>query len=167
MEASTKDTVGLTVRRLFTSPDIDPFDTVEWELRDARIGSSERVVFEQRDVEFPASWSQNATNIVAQKYFRGQLGATERERSVRQMISRVAGTIAGWGRARAYFASDTDADAFEDELTYVLVHQLAAFNSPVWFNVGFEESPQCSACFILSVEPTRWSRSSPGTPRRA
>jgi ribonucleoside-diphosphate reductase alpha chain len=154
MEASTKDTVGLTVRRLFTSPDIDPFDTVEWELRDARIGSGERVVFEQRDVEFPASWSQNATNIVAQKYFRGQLGATERERSVRQMISRVAGTIAGWGRARAYFASDTDADAFEDELTYVLVHQLAAFNSPVWFNVGFEESPQCSACFILSVADT-------------
>ncbi|HXR11399.1 MAG TPA: hypothetical protein VN770_03825, partial [Gaiellaceae bacterium] len=154
MEASTKNTLGLTVRRLFTSPDIDPFETVEWELRDARIGGGERVVFEQRDVEFPASWSQNATNIVAQKYFRGQLGAPERERSVRQMIARVAGTIAGWGRARAYFASDADADAFEDELTYVLVHQLAAFNSPVWFNVGFEESPQCSACFILSVADT-------------
>ena len=85
MEASTKDTVGLTVRRLFTSPDIDPFDTVEWELRDARIGSSERVVFEQRDVEFPASWSQNATNIVAQKYFRGQLGATARRRHDRRV----------------------------------------------------------------------------------
>ncbi len=158
MEASTKDTLGLTVRRLFTSPDIDPFDTVEWELRDARIGSGERAVFEQRDVEFPANWSQNATNIVAQKYFRGQLGAPERERSVRQMIARVAGTIAGWGRARAYFASDADADAFEDELTYVLVHQLAAFNSPVWFNVGWhpEGDPkmQASACFILSVEDT-------------
>jgi len=154
MEASTKDTLGLAVRRLFTSPDVDPFDTVEWELRDARIGHGEKVAFEQPDVEFPVSWSQNATNIVAQKYFRGQLGAPERERSVRQMIARVAGTIAGWGRARAYFASDADADAFEDELTYVLLHQLAAFNSPVWFNVGFEESPQCSACFILSVEDT-------------
>jgi ribonucleoside-diphosphate reductase alpha chain len=154
MEASTKETLGLSVRRLFTSPDVDPFETVEWELRDARIGHGEKVAFEQEDVEFPASWSQNATNIVAQKYFRGQLGAPERERSVRQMIARVAGTIAGWGRGRAYFASEAGADAFEDELTYVLLHQLAAFNSPVWFNVGFEESPRCSACFILSVDDT-------------
>ena len=110
------------------------------------------------DVEFPKSWSQNATNIVAQKYFRGRPGAPERERSVKQMLKRVAGTIAGWGAARGYFATDEDAQAFEDELTYILLHQMAAFNSPVWFNVGWhpEGSPkmQASACFILSVEDT-------------
>src|SRR5208282_778150 len=102
--------------------------------------------FEQRDVEFPRSWSQNATNIVAQKYFRGQLGSPERERSVKQMLARVAGTIARWGVEGGYFAGSADADAFEAELTHILLHQMAAFNSPVWFNVGFEESPQCSAC---------------------
>jgi ribonucleoside-diphosphate reductase alpha chain len=145
---------ALAVKRLFTSPDTHPFDTVEWELRDARIGHGDRVAFEQTGVEFPKSWSQNATNIVAQKYFRGQIGHPARERSVRQMIGRVAGTIAGWGRERAYFAGEEDAEAFEAELTHILLHQMAAFNSPVWFNVGFEESPQCSACFILSVEDT-------------
>src|SRR4051794_36064087 len=145
---------ALTIRRAFTSPGVHPFDTVEWELRDARIGHGGKVAFEQQDVEFPKPWSQNATNIVAQKYFRGQLDAPSRERSVKQMISRVAGTIADWGRARGYFATPEDGDAFEAELTYVLLHQMAAFNSPVWFNVGFEESPQCSACFILSVEDT-------------
>jgi ribonucleoside-diphosphate reductase alpha chain len=144
----------LSVARLFTSPDTHPFETVEWELRDARIGHGDRIAFEQENVEFPKSWSQNATNIVAQKYFRGQIGHPERERSVKQMIGRVAGTIAGWGRERAYFASESDVEAFEAELTHILLHQLAAFNSPVWFNVGFEESPQCSACFILSVEDT-------------
>ncbi|HTA96317.1 MAG TPA: vitamin B12-dependent ribonucleotide reductase [Solirubrobacteraceae bacterium] len=145
---------ALSVKRLFTSAETHPFETVEWELRDARIGHGDRVAFEQENVEFPKSWSQNATNIVAQKYFRGQIGHPERERSVKQMIGRVAGTIAGWGRERAYFASESDAEAFEAELTHILLHQLAAFNSPVWFNVGFEESPQCSACFILSVEDT-------------
>jgi ribonucleoside-diphosphate reductase alpha chain len=145
---------ALAVERLFTSPDTHPFDTVEWELRDARIGHGDRIAFEQADVEFPKSWSQNATNIVAQKYFRGQIGQPERERSVKQMIGRVAGTIAGWGRERAYFATEEDAEAFEAELTHILLHQMAAFNSPVWFNVGFEESPQCSACFILSVKDT-------------
>src|SRR6201991_451156 len=143
---------ALTVRRKFTSPGVHPFDTVEWELRDARIGHGGKVAFEQEGVEFPRSWSQNATNIVAQKYFRGQLDSPARERSVKQMIARVAGTIADWGRARGYFATPDDGDTFEAELTYVLLHQMAAFNSPVWFNVGFEESPQCSACFILSVE---------------
>src|SRR5437660_2472142 len=138
---------ALTVRRLFTSPGVHPFDTVEWELRTAAVGS-----FRQDDVEFPKSWSQNATNIVAQKYFRGQLDSPTRERSVKQMVSRVAGTIADWGRARGYFASEEDGDTFEAELTYILLNQMAAFNSPVWFNVGFEEQPQCSACFILSVE---------------
>ncbi len=146
--------VALAVKRLFTSPGTHPFEPVEWELRNARIGHGDRVAFEQENVEFPKSWSQNATNIVAQKYFRGQIGHPERERSVKQMVGRVAGTIAGWGRERAYFASEDDAEAFEAELTHILLHQLAAFNSPVWFNVGFEESPQCSACFILSVEDT-------------
>src|SRR5579871_6477467 len=145
---------GLSVRRLFTVPGEHPFDAVEWELRDARIGHGDKVSFEQRDVEFPKSWTQNATNIVAQKYFRGQLGSPAREHSVKQMITRVAGTIATWGRERGYFATAQDADTFEAELTYILLHQMAAFNSPVWFNVGFEESPQCSACFILSVEDT-------------
>ncbi|HEY5431466.1 MAG TPA: LAGLIDADG family homing endonuclease [Solirubrobacteraceae bacterium] len=143
---------GLSVRRYFTSAGTHPFDAIQWERRDARIGHGDKVSFEQLDVEFPTSWSQNATNIVAQKYFRGQLGSPAREHSVRQMIGRVAGTIAGWGRERGYFATDADATAFEDELTHILLHQQAAFNSPVWFNVGFEESPQCSACFILSVE---------------
>jgi ribonucleoside-diphosphate reductase alpha chain len=143
---------ALTIRRFFTTAGAHPFDSVEWELRDARIGHGDSVAFEQRDVEFPKTWSQNATNIVTQKYFRGQLDSPLRERSVKQMISRVSGTIADWGRARGYFATTADGDAFEDELTHILLHQIAAFNSPVWFNVGFEESPQCSACFILSVE---------------
>ncbi|HLI31878.1 MAG TPA: LAGLIDADG family homing endonuclease [Solirubrobacteraceae bacterium] len=145
---------GLRVARRFTTPDTHPYETVQWERRDARIGHGDRIAFEQTDVEVPASWSQNATNIVAQKYFRGQLGTPQRERSVKQMISRVASTIAAWGREGGYFAGAEDARAFEDELTYILLHQIAAFNSPVWFNVGFEESPQCSACFILSVEDT-------------
>ncbi len=145
---------AMSVRRVFTQPGIHPFDQVEWELRDARIGHGDKVAFEQRDVEFPVSWSQNATNIVAQKYFRGQLDSPTRERSVKQMISRVAGTIADWGRERGYFSTAEDGDAFEAELAFILLHQMAAFNSPVWFNVGFEEHPQCSACFILSVDDT-------------
>ncbi len=145
---------ALRLKRFFTEPGVHPFDTVEWESRDARIGHGDKVSFEQTDVEFPTSWSQNATNIVAQKYFRGQIDSPERERSVRQMVGRVAGTIADWGRQRGYFSSSEDGDTFEAELTHILLRQLAAFNSPVWFNVGFEEQPQCSACFILSVEDT-------------
>ncbi|MCO5315779.1 MAG: hypothetical protein M9938_06420 [Solirubrobacterales bacterium] len=145
---------GVVVERRLTHEGVHPFDEVEWEIRDAVIGDPENPAFEQRGVEFPKSWSQNATNIVAQKYFRGQLGSEQRENSVKQMIGRVAGTIARWGREGGYFASDADADAFEAELTAILLHQEAAFNSPVWFNVGFEEQPQCSACFILSVEDT-------------
>jgi ribonucleoside-diphosphate reductase alpha chain len=145
---------ALSIERRFTQPGTDVFDTVDWEIRDARIGHGDNVAFEQAGVEFPSTWSQNATNIVSQKYFRGQLGSPARESSVRQMVGRVAGTIADWGRARGYFASIEDGDAFEAELTYILLHQMAAFNSPVWFNVGFEEQPQCSACFILSVEDT-------------
>src|SRR5215211_5639581 len=145
---------GVSVGRRFTEPGVSPFDAIEWEIRDALIGDPEKPAFEQRGVEFPKSWSQNATNIVAQKYFRGRLDSPDRERSVKQMIGRVAGTIATWGRDGGYFASDVDAQTFEDELTHILLHQMAAFNSPVWFNVGFEESPQCSACFLLSVEDT-------------
>ena len=145
---------GLAIERRFTNPGTHPFDQIEWELRDALIGDPAKPAFEQRDVEFPKSWSQNATNIVAQKYFRGPLGSPKREHSVKQMVGRVAGTIAAWGRQGNYFATDGDAEAFEAELSHILVNQMAAFNSPVWFNVGFEESPQCSACFILSVEDT-------------
>ncbi|MEA2216690.1 MAG: ribonucleoside-diphosphate reductase alpha chain, partial [Solirubrobacteraceae bacterium] len=145
---------ALQIRRLLSSPGTHPFESVEWELRDAHIGHGDHVAFEQSGVEFPKSWSQNATNIVAQKYFRGQLGSPAREHSVKQMISRVADTITSWGRAGGYFASEEDATAFDHELTHILLHQMAAFNSPVWFNVGFEEHPQCSACFILSVEDT-------------
>jgi ribonucleoside-diphosphate reductase alpha chain len=152
----TQANSGLSIRRRFTTPGSDPFETVKWELRDARIGHGDKLAFEQSGVEFPAPWSQNATNIVAQKYFRGQLGSPEREWSVRQMITRVAGTIASWGRERGYFATNEDADTFQAELTYILLNQMAAFNSPVWFNVGWHPvgSPkmQASACFILSVE---------------
>jgi ribonucleoside-diphosphate reductase alpha chain len=143
---------GLAIERRFSSPGTHPFDEIEWEIRDAVIGDPAAPAFEQRGVEFPKSWSQNATNIVAQKYFRGQIGSEQRESSVKQMIGRVAGTISGWGREGGYFASDEDAEAFEAELTSILLNQKAAFNSPVWFNVGFEERPQCSACFILSVD---------------
>ncbi len=143
---------GLAIERRFSSPGTHPFDEIEWEVRDAVIGNPESPAFVQREVEFPKSWSQNATNIVAQKYFRGQLGTEKRESSVKQMIGRVAGTISEWGRTGGYFASEEDAEAFEAELTSILLNQKAAFNSPVWFNVGFEERPQCSACFILSVE---------------
>jgi ribonucleoside-diphosphate reductase alpha chain len=145
---------GLSIERRFSTAGVHPFDQIEWEIRDAVIGDPENPAFEQRGVEFPKSWSQNATNIVAQKYFRGKLGSPERESSVKQMIGRVAGTIADWGREGGYFASAEDADAFEDELAAILLNQKAAFNSPVWFNVGFEEQPQCSACFILSVDDT-------------
>src|SRR5581483_9776791 len=123
VSVQAKSGEGLSIDRYFTKPGKHPFDAVQWERRDARIGHGERVSFEQQDVEFPKSWSQNATNIVAQKYFRGQLGSPEREWSVKQMITRVAGTIAGWGRERGYFASDQDSDAFEAELTYILLHQ--------------------------------------------
>jgi ribonucleoside-diphosphate reductase alpha chain len=151
---ATAPGTALEIKRFFTTPGTHPFDAVEWEQRDARIGHGDRVAFEQTGVEFPKSWSQNATNIVSQKYFRGQIGNPAREHSVKQMIGRVAGTIAGWGAERGYFATSEDAEAFEHELTHILLHQMAAFNSPVWFNVGFEERPQCSACFILSVEDT-------------
>ncbi len=146
---------GLTFTRYFTREGTHPFDDVEWETRDAVIPNYKEGgnAFEQRDVEFPASWSQNATNIVAQKYFRGTLDTPQRESSVRQLVGRVVDTITGWGRSNDYFATDEDARIFAEELTHLLVNQKAAFNSPVWFNVGVPDTPQqCSACFILAVE---------------
>jgi ribonucleoside-diphosphate reductase alpha chain len=140
------------VRRYFTIPGRDPFDEIEWEIRDAYIPGKDKPVFEQKGVEFPKFWSQTATNIVAQKYFRGRMASPERESSVRQMIGRVVSTIGAWGRDGGYFADEEEAQTFEDELKAILVNQLASFNSPVWFNVGFEERPQCSACFILSID---------------
>jgi ribonucleoside-diphosphate reductase alpha chain len=147
---------GVAFRRHFTREGVHPFDEVEWEVRDAVIPNYKEGgnAFEQRGVEFPLTWSQNATNIVAQKYFRGHLGSPERENSVRQMVGRVVDTITGWGVKDGYFATEDDARVFADELTHLLVTQKAAFNSPVWFNVGHEPKPQCSACFILSVEDT-------------
>jgi ribonucleoside-diphosphate reductase alpha chain len=149
---------GLQIERHFTQEGVDPFDTVEWEQRDAAItGSDGTVVFEQKGVEFPKSWSQMATNVVVQKYFRGAVGTPERETSLKQLIGRVVNTIARWGREQRYFASDESARAFADELTYLLLDQRLAFNSPVWFNVGVEAHPQCSACFINSVDDSMQS----------
>ena len=146
---------GLTVRRHFTQANVDPFDAVEWEKRSAVIsGENGEVVFEQHQVDIPKSWSQLATNVVVSKYFRGPLGTPQREFSVRQMIGRVVNTLTTWGKQGNYFASADDAQAFSDELTHLLVQQKLAFNSPVWFNVGVEPHPQCSACFILSVNDT-------------
>ncbi len=138
--------VGVAPRRFFTIPGRDPFDEIEWELRDALIPGKNGPAFEQRDVEFPKFWSQTATNIVAQKYFRGRMASPERERSVKQMIGRIADTMTGWGREGGYFATEEEAETFHAELKAILVNQIASFNSPVWFNVGFEEAPQCSAC---------------------
>jgi ribonucleoside-diphosphate reductase alpha chain len=139
---------GLQVRRYFTNQGTDPYDELTWDRRDAVITNwrDGTTAFEQRGLEFPSTWSQNATNIVAQKYFRGPLGTPQRESSVRQMIDRVAGTITRWGAKDGYFAGDDDVEAFQAELTHILVNQKAAFNSPVWFNVGVEPGPQCSAC---------------------
>ena len=149
---------GLTFERHFTRQGVDPFETVEWEKRDAVIsGADGKIYFEQRGVEFPKTWSQTATNVVVQKYFRGTLGTPTRESSVRAMISRVADTIYGWGKTDGYFKSEQDAWAFRDELVHLLLHQKMAFNSPVWFNVGVEEHPQCSACFINSVDDSMGS----------
>ena len=158
---------GLEFPRFFTTAGQDPFDQVEWELRDAIIGNEKgTVVFEQRGVEMPKSWSQQATNIVVSKYFRGHVGSPERERSVKQLIGRVVNTITEWARKQKYFASEDALPAFSDDLKHLLVHQKAAFNSPVWFNCGFEKAPQCSACFINSVDDTMESILDPRQDRR-
>ncbi len=150
-----QDVTGLEFERRFTQEGVDPFDEIEWELRSALIANERgELVFEQRDVEFPKFWSQQATNIVVSKYFRGLIGAPERERSVKQLIGRVVDTITRWAREQAYFASEDDLQAFSDELKHLLVYQKGSFNSPVWFNCGFEKYPQCSACFINAVQDT-------------
>jgi len=153
--AIAPERVGIGIRRVFTVAGEDPYGTVEWERRDARIThwSTGAVAFEQLGVEVPSTWSVNATNILAQKYFRGTLGTPERESSLRQVVDRVVDTITAWGRKDGYFLDAAEADAFSDELKYAIVHQRAAFNSPVWFNIGVAGVPQQgSACFILSVE---------------
>ena len=143
---------GLKIKRYFSKKGVHPFDEVEWELRSASITDEKgKVIFEQKDVEVPKTWSQTATNIVVSKYFHGALGTEKRERSVKQLIRRVADTIAEWGRDMGYFDTDEDAEIFHNELLHLLVTQKMAFNSPVWFNVGIEARPQCSACFINSV----------------
>jgi len=148
-------TGGIEIDRYFTKAGVDVYDTCEWELRNAGISNeSGGSVFEQKDVEMPKFWSQMATNVVVSKYFRGHLNTPDRETSVRQLIGRVVRTITQWGREGGYFATEADGDTFRDELTHILLYQMAAFNSPVWFNVGIEEKPQCSACFINSVQDT-------------
>src|SRR5579864_4283282 len=144
---------GLPFTRRFTDGKKSPFDAVAWEKRVALIGNEKGVtIFRQEDVEVPKTWSQTATNIVASKYFSGKPGTAGREGSVRQLIGRVANTIVRWGEQGGYFADTASRDAFRDELTHLLVQQKMAFNSPVWFNVGVQPKPQCSACFINSVK---------------
>ena len=147
-EADGKTPVrGLTFERRWTRPGVHPYDEITWEYRTAGIANeSGKSVFEQKDVEVPDFWSQLATNVVVSKYFRGHLGTPERETSVRQLIDRVVNTITGWAETQHYFATDEDLATFKAELTHLIVHQKMAFNSPVWFNVGIEPKPQCSAC---------------------
>src|SRR5499427_4217415 len=175
-----KKAAGLGFRRLFTKPGVSPYDEIEWELRTAQITDAHGgVIFEQKDVEVPKDWSMTATNIVASKYLHGKIGTPERETGVRQLVSRVAETIRDWGHAQGYFKTADDAATFHDELAHILLRQYAAFNSPVWFNVGCDriepnsdgqnwhwngekqqvefgvtgyKKPQCSACFINSVK---------------
>ncbi|MCC7460674.1 MAG: vitamin B12-dependent ribonucleotide reductase [Proteobacteria bacterium] len=152
-KTAQKESKGIGHKRYFTKKTTHPFDEIEWELRDAIISNEKgEVVFSQKNVEIPKSWSMLATNVVVSKYFRGAIGTPQRENSVKQLITRVASTIASWARSGKYFRSEADVQAFEDDLTYLLVNQKMAFNSPVWFNVGIEAHPQCSACFINSVQ---------------
>ena len=155
--AMAPEQVGIGIRRYFTRDGEHPYDGLTWERREARITNYKdgTDAFFQPEVEFPTSWSLNATNIVAQKYFRGTLGTDEREWSLRQVIDRVADTITDWGVRDGYFTDDEEASSFRDELKFILVTQRAAFNSPVWFNIGVKDVPQqASACFILAVEDT-------------
>jgi ribonucleoside-diphosphate reductase alpha chain len=136
---TTKKAPGLQMRRLFTKPGVSPYDEVEWELRTAAITDAQGgIIFEQKDVEVPKDWSMTATNIVASKYLHGKIDTPERETGVRQLVGRVAETIRDWGLAQGYFRTPEDGATFHDELVHILVRQYAAFNSPVWFNVGLD-----------------------------
>src|SRR5579872_7034621 len=174
-----EESPGLTLRRFFTKPGVSPYDEVEWEKRLAQITDSKGgIIFEQKDVEVPKDWSMTATNIVASKYLHGEVGTPQRETGVRQLVGRVAETIRDWGLSQGYFRTPEDGAIFHDELVHLLIRQYAAFNSPVWFNVGCDriepdsdgrnwhwnpaagrvefgvtgyKKPQCSACFINSV----------------
>ncbi|MGA7917369.1 MAG: vitamin B12-dependent ribonucleotide reductase [Candidatus Acidiferrales bacterium] len=149
----TRRATGLTFQRRFTDGKVSPFDKVEWERRTALIGNDKgQVIFRQENVEVPKTWSMTATNIVASKYFHGKPNTPERETSVRQLIGRVVDTIVRWGEEGGYFATTESKNIFRDELSHLLVEQKVAFNSPVWFNVGVQAKPQCSACFINSVQ---------------
>src|SRR5215472_4354433 len=153
IEQATRRATGLEFQRRFTDGVVSPYDAVEWERRTASIGNDKgQVIFKQENVEVPKSWSQTATNIVASKYFHGKVNSPEREGSVRQLIGRVVDAIVRWGQEGGYFASTESKNAFRDELAHLLVEQKMAFNSPVWFNVGLQPKPQCSACFINSVQ---------------
>ena len=152
-DALSSQSLGTTFTRKFTVEGQNVWDTTSWTKRNAVISNGNgEIFFKQEDIDVPEPWSQLATNVVASKYFRGHLGSENRESSIRSLIHRVSQTIANWGLKSGYFARQNDADIFYDELTYLLLHQLLSFNSPVWFNVGVEEHPQCSACFINSVE---------------
>jgi len=152
ISSSAQAQAGLKFQRRFTQAGVSPYDEVQWERRTASITNEKgEVIFEQREVEVPKDWSQTATNIVASKYFHGKRGTPERESSVRQLIGRVADTLARWGQEGGYFATADDREVFRAELTHLLVNQMVAFNSPVWFNLGVQAKPQCSACFINSV----------------
>jgi ribonucleoside-diphosphate reductase alpha chain len=153
--AIAPERTGIGIRRFFTRPGAHPYDDIQWERRDARLTNYQdgSIAFEQLGVEFPTTWSLNATNIVTQKYFRGTPGTTEREDSLKQVVDRVCDTIADWGVEGGYFVDDDEAEAFRSELKYLMVTQRAAFNSPVWFNIGVPGVPQqASACFILKVD---------------
>src|SRR4051812_2850735 len=147
---------ALTVERIYTTAGVHPYDEVAWERRDVVMTNwrDGTVNFEQRGVEFPTSWSVNATNIVTSKYFRGAVGSPQRESSLRQLIDRVVEVYRRSGLENGYFATESDAEVFAHELTWMLLHQVFSFNSPVWFNVGTSSPQQVSACFILSVDDT-------------
>ena len=153
VSGSGADGKGLTIANYYTKPDKNPFDSIKWQKRTAKITNEKgEIIFEQKNIEMPSFWSQTALNVVASKYFNGKLGTPQRESSVKQLINRVSETLSDWGREDGYFATEADAATFYHELTHILINQKATFNSPVWFNCGIEEKPQCSACFINSVK---------------